>query len=51
MFDEVSAVVVLNKNSVQKCLVSSFKLSCVSQTICGLLVKVRTVVALGEVGL
>ena len=49
-FDEVCAVVVLNKNSVQ---VLGFvgETSCESQTTCALLVKVRTVVALCEVGL
>ena len=34
-----------------KCLVSTIKLSRESQTICALLVKIRTVVALCEVGL
>ena len=37
--------------TVLKCLISSVKLSSESQTICALLVKVRTVVALCEVGL
>ena len=49
-FNEICVVVVLTKNIV-RCLISSVKLSSESQTICALLVKVRTVVALCEVGL
>ena len=50
VFDEVCAIVVLGENSVQVLgSSSSVKLSCESQTICALLVTVRTVVALCEV--
>ena len=50
-FEEICVVVVFSKNSVYKCLISSVKLSSESQTICALLVNVRTVIALCEVGL